>query len=203
MAISNNYDAQPSTSNSNINTLASSSSSSSLSSSLAAPPPPAPPPPTTTSSAATVDLDLLFESVVDVLRTDIKNNGPTTPASQNIISSSAINRNSITQITKISNNNTATNENNHSSRTQLAANRPYYRRKNCRSDTHDQSIDRYIKTIIEERVAYFQKIIPKLDSERTKECMREYIVNRIKDLIKNVIPKESYFIINQDQLFRL
>jgi hypothetical protein len=33
--------------------------------------------------------------------------------------------------------------------------------------------------------------------------MREYIVNRIKDLIKNVIPKESYFIINQDQLFRL
>jgi hypothetical protein len=53
-------------------------------------------------------------------------------------------------------------------------------------------------TIIEERIAYFQKIIPKLDSERTKERMREYIVNRINCLIKNIIPKYSYFIITQD-----
>jgi hypothetical protein len=185
MAISNNYEEQPSTSNSKNNMLTSSSSR--------APPPP----PITTSSAATVDLELLFESVADVLHTNNKYNEPITPASQNIISSPIINNYAITPITT-TNNNTTTNQHYRSSITQPTVNRPYYRRKNCSSDVHDQSIDRYITAIIEERIAYFQKIIPKLDSERTKESMREHIVNRIKDVIRNAIPKDSYFIMTQD-----
>jgi hypothetical protein len=158
---------------------------------------PPPPPSITTSSAATVDLDLLFKSVVDVLHTNNKYNEPITPASQNSISSPIINSYAITPITT-PNNNTTTNQHNRSSIKQPTVHRPYYRRKNCSSDEHDQSIDRYITAIIEERIVYFQKIIPKLDSERTKESMREYLVNRIKDLIRNTIPKVSYFIITQD-----
>jgi hypothetical protein len=75
--------------------------------------------------------------------------------------------------------------------------RPYYRRNNCSSDLHDQSIDRYINAIIDDRCGYYKTIIPNLNVELTKVKMRKYMVSRIGDLIKTAIPKESYFIVTQ------